>query len=340
MTALLALITVVAWGTWIPLAQTVPGVPQRIRTLYAAAGNLVFATASLLIGGLHGGLQLTFGWRSFWLPLVGGIVWTMGNFSAFRAAELIGLARAAGSWTPLNIVVAFIWGAALFGELDHFGPARFAVLGGALILVIAGVLVIIRAQETAPAPTPATSAPPASAPAPGSPSAPGSVPAPGSPTAPSSAPAPTPGAVPGHPDRRGLLWAVAAGLLWGSYFVPAQWAGVSARVGNFPLAIGIMIGGLALILPARQPMRLPPVRAAVLMAAGAIFGAGNIALLGLVARVGTGTGFTIAQLCLLVNASAGIWIFKVPKPGTPAARLAMAGILLAGIGGTVIGALR
>ena len=28
--------------------------------------------------------------------------------------------------------------------------------------------------------------------------------------------------------------------MWGSYFVPAQWAGVSARVANFPLAIGIM----------------------------------------------------------------------------------------------------
>ena len=34
----------------------------------------------------------------------------------------------------------------------------------------------------------------------------------------------------------------------------------------------------------------------------------------------TGTGFTIAQLSLLVNASIGIWAFHVPKPGTPEAR--------------------
>ena len=35
--------------------------------------------------------------------------------------------------------------------------------------------------------------------------------------------------------------------------------------------------------------------------------------------MGTGTGFTIAQLSLLVNASIGIWAFHVPKPGTPQA---------------------
>jgi glucose uptake protein GlcU len=332
MTALLALITVVAWGIWIPLAQTVPGVAQRTRTFYATAGNLVFATASLLIGAGHGGVQLTLGWRGFWLPLAGGIVWTMGNFAAFRAADLIGLARAAGSWTPLNIVVAFAWGAALFGELDHFSPARFALLGGALVLVIAGVLVIIRAQDTAPAapPGPVGTADPAAPPGAVSTADPADAPGAVSPA----------GLAPGSRNRRGLLWATAAGVLWGSYFVPAQWAGVSARVSDFPLAIGIMIGGVALTLPAREPIRLPPARAAVLLIAGAIFGAGNLALLGLVARVGTGVGFTIAQLCLLVNTAAGIWIFKVPRPGSAAARLAIAGILLAGTGGAVIGALR
>ena len=42
MTALLALITVAAFGTWIPTSQAVPGVPQRVRTLYAGAGNVVW----------------------------------------------------------------------------------------------------------------------------------------------------------------------------------------------------------------------------------------------------------------------------------------------------------
>ena len=94
MTALLALVTVLAWGTWIPLAQLVPGIPQRTRTFYATVGNLVLATVALLAGGGH----LEFGWRGFWLPLAGGVVWTAGNYSAFRATEDIGLARAAGAW--------------------------------------------------------------------------------------------------------------------------------------------------------------------------------------------------------------------------------------------------
>jgi glucose uptake protein len=299
---LLSLITVVSWGTWIPLAQAVPGVPQRARTLYVTIGNLMFAGAALAVAGGH----LAWGWRSFWLPVAGGVVWTSGNYAAFRASEAIGLARAAGSWTPLNIVVAFAWGAALFGELDHLTGARFAVLGGALVLVVAGVLVIVRSQDVRPAGVPLPRAPAATA----------------------------------SQRRHGLLWAAAAGVLWGSYFVPAQWAGASAQVSNFPLAIGMLAGGLALALSRRAPLRLSARGAATNLAAGALFGIGNLALLGLVSRVGTGVGFTIGQLSLLVNASIGIWVFKVPQPGSRAAKLVMAGILIAGSGGMIIGALR
>ena len=309
MTTLLAFVTVAAFGTWIPLAQLLPGVPQRSRIFYVAVGNLAVAAIALLAGG--GRLEM--GWRGFWLPLAGGAVWTAGNYSAFRAAETIGLARAAGTWTPLNIIVAFAWGALLFGELDHFSGTRFAVLGAALLAVLAGVLLIVRSQ--------------------------------GGPTAPPRPPSPRTAvaAEPGRPAataRGGLLWAGAAGLLWGSYFVPAQWAAVPARVGNFPLAIGILGAALALALPAGEPTRLGLRPAATLLGAGVLFGIGDLTLLGLVARVGTGTGFTIAQLSLLVNASIGIWAFHVPKPGTPQARKVLAGILIAGAGGCVIGAMR
>jgi glucose uptake protein len=142
--------------------------------------------------------------------------------------------------------------------------------------------------------------------------------------------------------RRGLAWAAAAGVLWGSYFVPAQWAGVSAQVSDFPLAVGMLVGGLALVLvlPGSEPLRLPARGVTANLAAGLLFGIGNLALLGLVSRVGTGIGFTIGQLSLLVNASIGIWLFKVPPPGSRAAKLAVVGILVAGSGGAIIGALR
>jgi len=321
MTALLALVTVVSWGTWIPLAQALPGIPQRSRTFYVTIGNAVFAAVALVASGGH----LSFGWREFWLPFVGGLVWTAGNYSAFRASEAIGLARAAGSWTPLNIITAFVWGAFLFGELDSFSAARFALVATALVLVLVGVLLIVSSQEERPAKALVPGAAPAS----------GRKPA-GATQVGQAASAAT-GA---NSSRRGLLWASAAGVLWGSYFVPAQWAKVPTQVANFPLALGILAAGLTLALPAREPVRLSLRVTAVQLTAGLLFGIGNLALLGLVSRVGTGVGFTIAQLSLLVNASIGIWVFKVPRPGSRAARIALAGILIAGVGGGVIGAVR
>jgi glucose uptake protein len=321
MTALLALITVATWGVWIPLAQIVPGISQHTRTFYVTVGNLAFATCALLVGGGH----LDFGWRTFWLPLAGGVLWTAGNLSAFRATESIGLARAAGTWTPLNIIVAFIWGALLFGELDNFSTAHSAFLAAALMLILIGMLLIVGSQSNHAANTPD---PPVQA----------------APDSPASKPTLT------HPTRSdpedavtshaGWLWAGAAGLLWGSYFVPAQWANVPARISNLPLAIGIFAAGSALALSRRELTRLSVRVTTLQIAAGVLFGIGNLALLGLIPRVGTGVGFTIAQLSLLVNASVGIWIFKRPQPGTRAARTALTGILIAGIGGCIIGAMR
>jgi glucose uptake protein len=139
---------------------------------------------------------------------------------------------------------------------------------------------------------------------------------------------------------KGLLLAGAAGCLWGSYFIPSQWAGVAAQVGNFPLALGIAAGGALLAASARRPVRLQRKATTTLLLAGGLFGVGDVALLTLVARVGTGVGFTLAQLSLVVNASIGIYIFKVPVPGSRSARQAIAGILLAGVGGVAIGAIK
>lgn len=304
MSVLLSAVTVLAWGTWIPLAQVVAGVPQRSRTLYVTLGNVIVASAALAIGSG----SLTFGWRTFWLPLSGGVVWTIGNLTAFRAIETIGLARAAGTWTPLNIATAFVWGAVLFGELAHFGPAQIAVLLAGFVAMLIGVVIVVSSTHQQPEDHAG----------PSKPSRTGR----------------------GRDRRRvGLMWAVAAGLLWGSYFVPAQWSKTPAHVANFPLAIGALLAGLVLAASSGERVRMPPRVTTIQVAAGVLFGIGNVALLSLVARVGTGVGFTVAQLSLLVNASIGIWVFKVPPPGTRPARIAFAGIVLAGVGGFAIGAL-
>jgi glucose uptake protein len=154
MTILLAFVVVAALGSWIPLAQLLPGTPGRSRVFYVAVGNAVFAGIALLASGAN----LVFGWRGFWLPLAGGVVWTAGNYCMFKASETIGLARAAGTWTPLNIVVAFAWGALLFGELDGFSKARFAVLGAAFLAVVGGVLLIAGSRD-GPSGQPSSSSP-------------------------------------------------------------------------------------------------------------------------------------------------------------------------------------
>jgi hypothetical protein len=83
MTVLLAIVLVAALGTWIPLAQLLPGTPERTRILYVAVDNAVFAGIALLASGA----DLVFGWRGFWLPLAGGVVWTAGNYCVFKASE-------------------------------------------------------------------------------------------------------------------------------------------------------------------------------------------------------------------------------------------------------------
>jgi glucose uptake protein len=319
---LLSVVIVLAWGSWIPVAQAVPGLRQPTRTLYATVGNLAFAAIALVAGGSAG--QLTLGWKEFWLPLAGGLVWTAGSVCAFRATELIGLARASGTWTPLNIIVAFVFGAVLFGELSGFSAARYAILAGGLVLVLAGVFLIIGSQGSATAERLAGGDGDVGADDTGDTTA-----------VLASAETPRPADY-----RRGLLLAVGAGLLWGGYFVPAQWAHVPSQLGNFPLAVGMFAAALVLAARERAFVRLSPGHSAVQLGAGLLLGIGSVALLGLVPRIGTGAGFTIAQLSLLVNAGAGIWIFRVPAPGSRPARIALAGIVLAGVGGTVIGALR
>ena len=212
----------------------------------------------------------------------------------------------------------------MFGELDSFSAVRFALLAAALILVLIGMLLIVGSQDQLGADTPAPTVAGRDTLSSGSMSA--------RPKRPLSAGTIT--------SRAGWLWASAAGVLWGSYFVPAQWANVPARVSNLPLALGIFAAGSVLALSKREPIRLSLRLTSVQTAAGVLFGIGNLALLGLIPRVGTGVGFTIAQLSLLVNAGIGIWVFKAPQPGSRAARTALAGILIAGVGGCIIGAMR
>ncbi|MFN2166600.1 MAG: GRP family sugar transporter [Anaerolineae bacterium] len=139
----------------------------------------------------------------------------------------------------------------------------------------------------------------------------------------------------------GYAGAIGAGLLWGTYFIPIQYADVSMWTGSFPLALGMLGGSALLTLLAGRAPRLDR-RSDFLRASlsGLIWGVGNFGMLLLVGALGAGRGFTIAQLSVVVNGLVGIFILKEPQPGSRAANLTLLGCVLATAGGILLGALR
>jgi glucose uptake protein len=145
----------------------------------------------------------------------------------------------------------------------------------------------------------------------------------------------------GHRSWPGTAVAAAlgAGVLWGSYFIPIQAADVAPAAANLPLAAGMVAG--ALVLAALTDGRLARLRTSreeiLVVGAGVLWGVGNLGMLLLVDRIGAGRGFAIAQLGLIVNALIGIVAFQNPRPGSRAATVTLCGVVLAAIGGVLVG---
>ncbi|MCB8978964.1 MAG: hypothetical protein H6657_16240 [Ardenticatenaceae bacterium] len=237
---------------------------------------------------------------SFWLIFAGGLIWAASSLCAFVATDRLGIARAFGIWAPLNIIVSMLWGALLFNEFPNRSGTTLLVLGASLAIIIAGVLLIIFSQNSK-----------------------------------SSGPIVRRGAALGY------LGAIGAGVLWGTYFIPIQYADVSMWIGGFPLALGMLSGSILLTAVARRSPRLDrPSDALRTLLSGVIWGIGNSGMLLLVAALGAGRGFTIAQLSVVVNALVGIFWLKEPQPGSRAAWLTLFGCVLATIGGIWLGTLR
>jgi glucose uptake protein len=136
-----AIITVLAWGTWLIPSQGVSYKNQQIKTFHVAAANLVLATLVILVTGFD---QLSM--QVFWPPFIGGLIWALGAFCAFTGTSKIGIAKAFGVWAPLNIIVGIIWGAILFQEFPNTGLGNTILLVAAIMIIVVGVLMIIFAK--------------------------------------------------------------------------------------------------------------------------------------------------------------------------------------------------
>jgi glucose uptake protein len=141
-----ALITVLAWGTWLVPSQGVRYRNQQIKTFHVAAANLALAFLVLLAQGLRvqGFDQLTM--QVFWPPFIGGLIWALGAFCAFTGTRNIGIAKAFGIWAPLNIIVSIIWGVILFQEFPLTSPRSTLLLIAATVIIVVAVVMIIFAK--------------------------------------------------------------------------------------------------------------------------------------------------------------------------------------------------
>ncbi|MBV9790413.1 MAG: hypothetical protein JOZ51_19635 [Chloroflexi bacterium] len=295
LSVLYALITLAGWGTWLAPSQKVNFPNQQIKTLYVVATNLAIALLVALWLGSIAELNAA----TFWLTLLGGVIWAVGGLCAFTGTNKLGVAKAFGIWAPLNIIVSLIWGTLLFDEFVNISAGTILLLVAAILTILVGVLLIIFAK----------------------------------------------GADEGGQDRRefrlGLAGAVGAGILWGSYFIPVQYSGVSAWGGAFPQAIGMAVGGTILALLSRQSWKLStPSDYGWACLSGALWSLGNYGVLLLIGELGAGRGFTIAQTSVVVSALVGIYWLHEPAPKTRAAHLTLIGCVLATIGGILLGNLK
>ncbi len=296
-----ALLCVMAWGSWLVPSEKVKFPNEQAKTFFVALTAMVLAVAAVLIRGETG--QLASGIA--WVPIIGGLIWAVSAYCAFVGCNHIGIAKAFGIWAPLNILVSFIWSLTLFGQFRESSSMTWVIGLVSLVLMIGGIFMIIFAGGSG-----------------------------------------------GDEDKegkssvKGLLGAVGAGVLWGTFYIPATYvsqnstelAEISPWASALPLTVGMVIGTAIMVALTRTAPKLEkPVDYIKAMSSGALWSTGFFTMLLMVAAIGPGPGYTLASLCVAVNALWGVFYFKDPAPKTKAAKLTLMGVLIATLFGTVLG---
>jgi glucose uptake protein len=286
---ILSLLTVFSWGTWIPVLHKIPFRSESSKNLYITVAHMFMA---LIIAMFNGGIPG--GW-AFFLPFLGGIIWSLSAQAALFAVGRIGLARANGIWSPLNILFSILWGIFLFAEFQGLSFGQYLAYLLSFAAIVGGVLLIV---------------------------------------------------FPGSQSKEGksagwiggIVGALTAGFLWGSYFIPIKILDAEIWQTVFPMSLGMLSVPLIMLLVKRTDPRLQNtshyVRA---LSSGLLWGIGNYSSLLLMAQIGTGKGFTIAQLALVVNALIGVFLFKTPPAKSVAARWIFIGITISLLGAVYLG---
>jgi glucose uptake protein len=142
--ALLALVSIVCWGSWMAVVQGISSPNSRSRILYATFANLLISSAVFLATGAK------LDQATFWLPFLGGVIWGVAGAFSFTATDSLGLARAVGTWASINTIVGLVWGALLFGELANLGARSYILTALSLAVLVAGIVIISVPEATPP----------------------------------------------------------------------------------------------------------------------------------------------------------------------------------------------
>lgn len=123
---------------------------------------------------------------------------------------------------------------------------------------------------------------------------------------------------------------IGAGMVFGSYLVPMQLAGIPSWDFIAPMGLGILLGGFVLL--AFRPVATPRLRLTC-VGCGLAWNCANIGSLLAVQSLGFAVGFPLTQLALLVSISWGVWRFgESPLPSQRRFLAIAAGCLLLGAG--------
>lgn len=134
-----AIITVMAWGSWLVPAEKVRFPNEQAKTFYVALASFLIA---LVVVAVRGELD-QFATPGAWLPVVGGLIWALSAYCAFLACRKIGIAKAFGIWAPLNIIVSFIWSFTLFGQFRDSSVLMGLLAAQSGLLMTVGILMIV-----------------------------------------------------------------------------------------------------------------------------------------------------------------------------------------------------
>ncbi len=264
---LYAIVSIVMWGSYLVPFKKIKSDVSYSQFLMCLGVSITAFTVSILIG-----TPLNIG---IW-GIIGGIIWTIGNYLSLLAVKEIGISRAFPLWA-INLLVAFAWGVLFFKELTSSMTIILGLIGTVCIFI--GCFIIGRIRKSKEKPT-----------------------------------------------IRGVMFALTAGLFFGSGGYPLLISNLGAKQFYFQMSVGILITSFILFLLKVRIPKKPQLLEG--LSSGLMWSIANFFALHTFLILGISRGVPITQICALVGALWGIFYFKEFTKRKQVIRIIMSAIII------------